>query len=263
MSAPVKDEVGVREADLRPDRAIALVVLSRAMLLVLVALGAWSIRLAVAVPAGPDTLALPRSTVVLDAGGAQHSGLLESVVTGIRGTGGRIVELDVGQHVARRAPVRLRVELPARGAGEVHRLVQRVADAGVEDVVPQGVTPVVGGVIVEIAGATRLRSRGGADAEVDARPGLVVIGELVERNGVRLRRLELLGDGSAIRIDVAGSMEDLVTLVTTLEQEYSSTVDFRSFRLRSAAADSADLDLVLELRSAVPGGGVRASGVSG
>ena len=263
MSAPIIDDVGVQPADGRPDRAIALVLLSRATLALMVVLAAWAVHLALSGASGSEALALPRTTVVLETGGIDHAGLLEDVVTGVRGAGGRLVELDVGHHVARRASVRMRVEMSGRGAGEVDRLVRSVASAGLEDVTPQGITPVVGGVIVDIAGAVWLRGPSTAPAAVDARSGLVVIGGVVERSRVGLRRLELLPDGSGMRIEVTGPIEDLSVLVAKLEQDYSSPADFRSFRFRSASGEDADLDIVLGLRSDSVSGDAAGVGMSG
>jgi hypothetical protein len=275
VSAPVIDDVGVRPADLRPDRAIALVVLSRVTLVLMVALAAWAVHVALSGPSGPDTLAVPRATVVLDSAGTDHASLLEGVLASVRGTGGRVVDLDIGAHVERRAPVRMRVVLPAGGAGEVDRLVRRVVASGLEDVTAQGVTPVAGGVVVEMAATIRLRGTGTAavgavvgagtavETGTDPRAGLVVLSEVVERSGVRLRRLELLGDGSGVRVDVAGVTDELVALVATLERSHSSPLDFRSVRLRAGADGVADLDLLFALRSAAPGGMATGAGVQG
>lgn len=278
MSAPVIDDVGVRPADRRPDRAIALVVLSRATLVLMLVLGAWAVHLALGGASGADVLAVPRATVVLDTAGTDHAGLLGGVTAGVRDVSGRIVELDVGTNVARRAPVRMRVEVPARGAADVDRLVRRVAAAGLDDVTVQGVTPVAAGVVVELAGSVLLRASGAAGAagaadvaagelrsETDAggRAGLVVLSEVVERSGARLRRLELLSDGTGVRIDVAGVPDELVALVSTLEMEHSSPLDLRSLRLRAGADGVADLELVLRQRSPAPSGMTTGSGVVG
>lgn len=281
MSAPVIDDVGVRPAGRRPDRAIALVVLSRATLVLMLVLGAWAVHLALGGASGADVLAVPRTTVVIDTGGTDHAGLLGGVTAGVRGVSGRIVELDVGTNVARRAPVRMRVELPARGAADVDRLVRRVAAGGLDDVTVQGVTPVAGGVVVELAGSVLLRASGASGAagaagaadvgagemrvETDAggRAGLVVLSEVVERSGARLRRLELLSDGTGVRIDVAGVPDELVALVSTLEMEHSSPLDLRSLRLRAGADGVADLELVLRPRSPAPSGMTTGAGVVG
>jgi hypothetical protein len=263
VRASAIDEVGVRPADLRPDRAIALVVLSRTTLALMVGLGVWVGHVALHGPSGPDALAIPRASVVLDTAGTDHAGLLEGVVESVRGAGGRVIELDVGAHVTRRAPVRLRVELPGRGAGEVDRLVRRVEAAGLEDVTPQGVTPVAGGVVLEIAGAVWLRGALGAEVRTDARAELVVLSDIIERSGARLRRLELLNDGSGVRLDVAGTTGELVALVATLEKGSISPLDLRSFRFRERGDDGADLDLVFGIRSAGSGGTAGGQRVSG
>ena len=216
----------------------------------MVALGAWSVNIALGGASGQETLAVPRSTVALETGGIDHHGLLEGVVTGVRGAGGRVVELDVGQHVARRAPVRMRVELSARGAGEVDGLVRSVTAAGLEEVMPLGVTPVVDGVVVDIAGAVRLRGPGATDPGLDARSGLIVLGGVVEASRIRLRRLELLPDESGMRIEVTGPIGELGAFLARLEQEYSSPIEFRSLRFRSGSGDGSDLDIVFGLRSA-------------
>jgi hypothetical protein len=261
VSAPVIDDVGIRPAGARPTRAIALAVLSRVILGLLMVVGLWTVLLAVGEPSRPAALAVPRTTVMVDRSGTDLAGLVERVVTGVGSTGGRLVELDVGTHVSRTAPVRMRVQQRGASGGEVDRLVLRTAAAGVDAAVPQGVTPVAGGFLIELEGSVLISPVGPDDGPVDARADLVVLSEVVERTGVRLRRLELLSDVTAtVRLDVTGTLDELVALVTAVEQGHGAPLGIRSLRLRAADEHVADLDLVFALRGRGPTAAASAEG---
>jgi len=256
VSATDVEDDARREATVRPRRALVLIVLSRSALVALVAVVAWVFQQSLGASSEPEALAIPRSSVMTDAGGTEVARFVEDLVDSATAADARLVDVELGAPTSRRAPVRLRVEVSGRGAGEVDRLVRRLSSVGLEDLVPQGVTPVAGGAIVDLEGSVLLRPGAPSGAppvaelaaavgpQQEVRPALVVLSEVVEQVGVDLRRLELRGElPPLVRLDTSGTIDGIVALLGAIERQHGGPLGLRSLLLRSLPDARWDLDL--------------------
>lgn len=232
---------------------------SWAVLVAVVAAAAWVVHGMRGTPDIAEALAVPRATVQRASEGHELAPLIEQLAASVASSSGRLVDVEVGTHVARRAPVRLRVEMPGRTAEEIDRLVRGASSTGIDELVPLGMTPVVGGLQLDLEGAIELRHTGKVAVPSDDRALIVVLKGEVEDAEVRLRRLEMPARPAAVvRLDVSGSLDGVLSLLAAMERQ-QGPLEARSVRLRSAGPDAWDLDLLFGIASHVPTGRVGVS----
>lgn len=214
-----------------------------------VAAAGWIVLEMRGTPDAAEPLAIPRATVLSASEGRELAPLIEQLAASIASSAGRLVDLEVGTHVARRAPVRLRVETSGRTAAEVDRLVRDASATGLDELVPLGMTPVVGGIQLDLEGVIELRHQGTVAVSAEDRALIVVLKGAVEDAGVRLRRLEVPArPASVLRLDVSGSLDGVLSLLAAMERQ-QGPLEARSVRLRSVGPDVWDLDLVYGISS--------------
>lgn len=255
----VADEVqpiGIRPAERRPLRALALVGLSRTVLgLMVVGLG-WTTHVAWSSMA--DEASAGRSLVIVEPASIAFSGtsiaaVLDDVRTGIGRLGGSFVDLDVARRSDPGASVRMTVDLPSTSASGVDRLVATLGATQLADLSLRSVDPVPSGLRVVVDASVELASAAPDTAVPDVRAPAVALAAVAERSGVELRGVDIPArPREPVRLAVVGRIEDLIDLVERIEQEHSAPMRIRSLTLRRATADEHEAVLMFVLREDVP-----------
>ncbi len=247
--------IGVRPAERRPVRALALLSVSRATVGLLIVAIAWAAS--VVRSASPDYGAEVRPLVLVERSPVARSGtsvaaMLDDVRTRVDRQGGTLVELDLDRRSGGDAALRLVVDLPGTGSTAVDRLAASLSESELDEAAPRSVDPVPSGLRVSIDAALTLgAARPGADAP-EGRAAAVALAEAAERAGVELRGVVIPArEQDPVRLVATGASSAVVALVELIEQEHSSPQRFRSMSVRRTPAGQYEAVLTFGLRQDV------------
>lgn len=237
------DEPGLHRAEGRPARAVALVIASRVVLVVLlIVAGAatWSALSPAQAGAGSrEAVVAPLRTG--DEGpddGVTLAELVGGIERAVVDAAADLAAFEAGRPEARWVPVRLVVDVPG-GTSSLTRVLAGIERVGVIEVRADAVTATPTGRRTEVTGRMLLSGRRltpdgvvGRDARM-----VVALSEDVERAGARLRRLQVEAlDGPIIRVEVEGPSTAIVQLLATLELRYAAPARLESLSIRSVDA---------------------------
>lgn len=232
-----------------PARATMLAAVSRLVLAATVLSAVWA-ALTVrpeASPAGDRVGPVPvlARVAVEDRVGTTMAGLLRGLDATLSGSAARLHQLEVGAPDGVQVPVGVVIELPSGGPAAVEQLILALEVAGLDGVLARSVTPVPGGVRIDIDARARLGSLGPMQGPAVFRPATVALAETVARSGASLRHLEVPAEADGpIRMEVRGDLATIAVLLAELEEHHTAPLRFLRLDLR------ADTDDVLEVRLA-------------
>lgn len=238
-----------------PIRAIALVVLSRAMVVVIVIVLAWAVSVIRPLSAGDRMQERPLTLVArsaVDPVGSSIAAMLDDVRSRAGREGGSIVDLELTRRDRTVAPVRLTVDLPGTDAAAVDRLVASLASSELIDPRPRSVDPTPAGLRITMDAALELMAAPPDGRAPDARAAAVALAEVAERAGVELRGASIPErPQDPVRLLTSGELAAHVRLISSIEQEHSAPLRFREVFLRRTSSDGYEAILSFVLREDV------------
>lgn len=247
--------IGVEQARLRPARAVALLVLSRAMIVLVVAALTWAVGVTRPMRADGGMEERPlvlvaRPDVAPD--GTTVAAMLDGLRTAARREHAEILDVHLVRREGASASVRLTVELPGTDAARVDRLVASLAGGELMDLRPRSVDPTPAGLRITMDAEVELMAVPPDGRVPDERAAAVALAEVAERAGVALRGASIPDRAQdPVRIVASGDLVALGHLVAGIEQEHSAPLRFRELTLRRSAADAYELVLRFVLREDV------------
>lgn len=239
--------IGVRPAERRPVRALALAVLSRVMIVVLLVTVAWAaiaVRSVIAVGRIEERPLTVVERPAVEPAGTSVGAMLEDVRARIAREGASLVDVEVTRRSGAAASVRLTTELPRSGASAVDRLIASLARGELTDPTPRSVDPVPSGLRVSIDASIELASAPPAVTAPDGRAAAIVLADAAERADVELRSVEVPDrPQDPVRLATTGDLADLVRLVEMVEREHSAPPRFRGVSVRRTTSGAHDMVL--------------------
>lgn len=247
--------VGVRPAERRPVRALALLGVSRVVSATLVMAVVWVGHVVLSQP--PDAVMHGRPLVIIEplseaTTGVSVAGLIEDVHATVARLGGSLVDLELEHRGGGAAAVRFTADLPGESAATVDRLVATLERTELAGMVPRSVDPVPSGLRVAVDAEVELAPAAPDAGVSDGRATAVVLAEVAEHVGVQLRGVDVPPrTQDPVRVTATGRLDAVVDLIDGIEQEYSAPLRFRSVSVRRTAAQEHEAVLLFLMREDV------------